>query len=80
MSMTSRTSSIIIIGNEILSGRTQELNSRFLAQRLLSIGIKVYEVRIIPDNKNCIINCINNLRKNINMFLLVVELDLPMMI
>ena len=63
MSITSRTSSIIIIGNEILSGRTQELNSRFLAQRLLSIGIKVYEVRIIPDNKNCIINCINNLRK-----------------
>ena len=60
MIITSRTSSIIIIVNEILSGRTQELNSRFLAQRLLSIGITVNEVRIIPDNKNCIINCINN--------------------
>ena len=57
-----RTSSIIIIGNEILSGRTQDLNSRYLAQRLLSIGIIVGEVRIIPDIKDQIINSVNELR------------------
>ena len=57
-----RTSGIIIIGNEILSGRTQDLNSRYLAQRLLTIGIIVSEVRIIPDIKDQIIDTVNELR------------------
>ena len=57
-----RTSGIIIIGNEILSGRTQDLNSRYLAQKLLTIGITVSEVRIIPDKKDQIIDCVNELR------------------
>jgi len=57
-----RTSGIIIIGNEILSGRTQDLNSRYLAQRLLTIGIIVNEVRIIPDIKDQIIDTLNELR------------------
>ena len=57
-----RTSGIIIIGNEILSGRTQDLNSRYLAQRLLTIGIIVNEVRIIPDIKDQIIDTVNELR------------------
>lgn len=57
-----RTSSIIIIGNEILSGRTQELNSKYLAQRLLTIGVTVNEIRIIPDLKDQIIKCVNELR------------------
>tara|TARA_X000000368_G_C22896864_1_gene652258 strand:- start:88 stop:813 length:726 start_codon:yes stop_codon:yes gene_type:complete len=57
-----RTCGIIIIGNEILSGRTQDLNSRYLAQRLLTIGITVNEVRIISDIKDQIIDCVNELR------------------
>ena len=57
-----RTTGIIIIGNEILSGRTQELNSRYLAQRLLTIGITVNEIRIVPDLKGQIINCVNEFR------------------
>ena len=57
-----RTSGIIIIGNEILSGRTQDLNSRYLAQRLLSIGIIVNEIRTVPDIKNQIIDSVNELR------------------
>ena len=61
-----KTSGIIIIGNEILSGRTQDLNSRYLAQRLLSIGIIVNEVRIIPDIKDQIINSVNELRNKYN--------------
>ena len=40
---------ILIIGNEILSGRTQDTNTSTLAIWLNSIGVKVEEVRIIPD-------------------------------
>ena len=58
-----RTSGIIIIGNEILSGRTQELNAKYLAQKLLKVGVTVNEVRIIPDVKEKIIECVNEIRK-----------------
>ena len=46
---------IIIIGNEILSGRTKDTNTSTLATWLNSLGIKVEEVRVIPDKKNTII-------------------------
>ena len=41
--------SILIIGNEILSGRTQDTNTSTLAIWLNSIGVNVAEVRVIPD-------------------------------
>ena len=41
--------SIIIIGNEILSGRTIDKNSNFIADRCSKIGISIDEIRIIPD-------------------------------
>ena len=47
---------IIVIGNEILSGRTQDTNTQTLSIWLNSIGIKVYEVRIIPDVEEVIID------------------------
>ena len=50
---------IIIIGNEILSGRTQDLNVSFLAKWLNELGVKVEEVRIIEDDEKVIVNCIN---------------------
>ena len=40
---------IVIIGNEILSGRTQDTNTNTIALWLNSIGEKVNEVRVIPD-------------------------------
>ena len=40
---------IIIIGNEILSGRTQDINTKTISLWLNTIGIKVTEVTIIPD-------------------------------
>ena len=55
--------SIIIIGNEILSGRTQDTNSKTLAVWLNSIGVKVSEVRVIPDDEKIIIDTVNTLRK-----------------
>lgn len=44
------TSSVIIIGNEILSGRTLDLNSNFIAKRCSKIGIQLCEIKIIPDS------------------------------
>ena len=54
---------IIIIGNEILSGRTRDLNTSTLSKWLNSIGIKVEEVRSIPDIESAIINTTNELRE-----------------
>ena len=58
--------SILIIGNEILSGRTQDTNTSTLATWLNSIGVKVNEVRIIPDIEKIIIDTLNLLRSNYN--------------
>ena len=57
---------ILIIGNEILSGRTQDTNTSTLANWLNSIGVKLNEVRVIPDIKETIVNTVNVLRKENN--------------
>jgi molybdenum cofactor synthesis domain-containing protein len=54
---------ILIIGNEILSGRTQDTNTSTLATWLNSIGVKVNEVRVISDVEKTIIDTLNILRK-----------------
>ena len=54
---------ILIIGNEILSGRTQDTNTSSIALWLNSIGVKVHEVRVIPDIEVTIIDTVNHLRK-----------------
>ncbi len=54
---------ILIIGNEVLSGRTQDVNTSTLAIWLNSLGIPVSEVRVIPDDESIIINTVNELRK-----------------
>ena len=54
---------ILIIGNEILSGRTQDTNTSTLSLWLNSIGVKVQEVRVIPDVEEIIVDSINTLRK-----------------
>ena len=55
---------IIVIGNEILSGRTQDINVTFLSKWLNDLGVRVGEVRIIEDNEEAIITCISELKKN----------------
>ena len=57
---------ILIIGNEILSGRTQDTNTSTLATWLNSIGVNVNEVRIIPDQEDIIVETLNLLRKSNN--------------
>ena len=55
---------ILIIGNEILSGRTQDTNTTTLAKWLNSIGVVVNEVRVIPDIEKTIVETLNILRKS----------------
>ena len=55
---------IVVIGNEILSGRTQDVNIVYLSKWLNELGVKVEEVRVIPDVENSIVHTINEVRKN----------------
>ena len=54
---------ILIIGNEILSGRTLDTNTSTIAKWLNSIGVTVNEVRVIPDIESTIVETFNHFRK-----------------
>ena len=61
------TASILVIGNEILSGRTKDQNVSYLASWLnTNLGIKIHEVRIVQDEEGEIIKNLLNLSKNYN--------------
>lgn len=62
MSEKQPNAAFIIIGNEILSGRTQDKNLNYLATVLVKHGIKFSEVRVIPDIEEVIVNTVNELR------------------
>ena len=55
---------IVIIGNEILSGRTQDINVSFLAKWLNDLGVSVEEVRIIVDKEESIVKTIKEVKDN----------------
>lgn len=52
------TAGFIVIGNEILSGRTAEKNTSSIAKTLTEIGVRLSEVRVIPDDKQTIIDVV----------------------
>ena len=58
--MSSFTAGIIVIGDEILSGRTQDSNSNFIAKSLIKEGIKLEEVVVIKDDKKTIVDRVIN--------------------
>ena len=60
--MTNPTAALLIIGNEVLSGRTQDANLKFIATRLGELGIPLREVRVIPDVAETIIGTVNEIR------------------
>lgn len=62
MTQPNPTACLLVIGNEVLSGRTQDANIRFLATRLGEIGIPLREVRIIPDVADTIVTTVNEVR------------------
>ena len=55
MAITSpKTAGVIIIGNEILSGKVQDTNSSFLAKELRTLGVDLMRISVIPDNVEAI--------------------------
>lgn len=58
------TAAIIVIGNEILSGRTQDTNVAYIGKKLAVAGIDLLEVRVIPDDEERIIKTVNDVRPN----------------
>jgi len=57
------TACLLIIGNEILSGRTQDKNVAYIGQRLNELGVRLMEVRVIPDDERVIIDTLNEVRR-----------------
>jgi molybdenum cofactor synthesis domain-containing protein len=57
------TACVLIIGNEILSGRTQDENLGFLARGLNEAGIRLREARVIPDVSGVIVSTVNDVRR-----------------
>jgi molybdenum cofactor synthesis domain-containing protein len=56
------TAAILVIGNEILSGRTKDANLHYLATGLNEIGIRLMEARVVPDIEARIVEAVNALR------------------
>lgn len=56
------TAAILVIGDEILSGRTKDKNIGYIAEYLTNIGIDLREVRVVPDDEAEIVAAINALR------------------
>ncbi|MEO3429221.1 molybdopterin-binding protein [Pelagibius sp. CAU 1746] len=57
------TACLLIIGNEILSGRTQDKNLAYIGQGLNDLGIRLTEVRVIPDVEAVIVDTLNEVRR-----------------
>ena len=57
-----KTACILLIGNEILSGRTRDQNAPFMATRLGELGVKVMEMRVIRDDEDTLVEAVNTAR------------------
>ncbi len=60
--MSNPTAAILVIGDEILSGRTRDANMHYLAGELATKGIDLKEARIVPDVQDAIVGALNALR------------------
>jgi molybdenum cofactor synthesis domain-containing protein len=60
------TAALLVIGDEILSGRTKDKNIGHIADHLTAIGIQMKEVRVVPDEEPEIVDAVNTLRKKYN--------------
>ncbi len=56
------TACLIVIGNEILSGRTRDANLQYLGQALNALGIRLAQARVIPDEEETIVATVNECR------------------
>jgi molybdenum cofactor synthesis domain-containing protein len=53
---------LVVIGNEVLSGRTRDANTQFIGENLNNLGVRLAEVRIVPDSCDTIVEAVNALR------------------
>src|SRR5437899_5734639 len=57
------TAALLVIGDEILSGRTKDKNIGYIAEYLTALGIDLLEVRIVGDEESAIVDALNALRR-----------------
>ena len=62
MTKKSPTAAVLLIGDELLSGRTRDINLQQIASYLAPLGIPVRETRIVPDVEDEIVEAVNSLR------------------
>jgi molybdenum cofactor synthesis domain-containing protein len=56
------TAAVLVIGDEILSGRTHDRNINYIANHMTRIGIRLCEVRVVPDVEEAIVEAVKTLR------------------
>ncbi|MCA0963767.1 competence/damage-inducible protein A [Salipiger bermudensis] len=64
--MTNPTAAMIVIGDEILSGRTRDSNTNHLAKELTKVGIDLREARVVSDDRDAIVGAISELRGKVD--------------
>lgn len=64
--MPNPTAAMLVIGDEILSGRTHDTNTHYLAKALTSHGVRLTEVRVVADDQSAIIAAVNALRAGVD--------------
>jgi len=60
--MKHQTAAMLVIGNEVLSGRTREANAYLAAQELFNRGCRLAEIAVVPDVETAIVSTLNRLR------------------
>ena len=60
--MKHQTAAMLVIGNEVLSGRTRDANAWLAAQRLFAEGCRLEEIAVVPDRMAAITDTLNRLR------------------
>ena len=63
------TAALIVIGNEILSGRTQDKNINYIANKLVERGVELIEVRVVPDKEEAIVTAVQDLKDKVTYLL-----------
>ena len=59
------TAAVVVIGDEVLSGRTRDTNSGHIAETLTSLGVDLREIRVVPDEQAAIVEAVNALRARV---------------
>ncbi len=64
--MKQPTAAMLVIGDEILSGRTRDANAHHLAGVMTEIGIRLAEIRVVPDDPDAIAGAVNEMREGVD--------------